>query len=288
MPPAIASKAYVEEPPNDRRGWGGKPPGSFADHAETIARSLLGEPNAELSTENQMRYGSKGSLAVEIAGSNLGTWYDHEAEAGGGMLDLIRREKGINGTDAYRWLHEALGIGEPPAGKYKVTGTWIYLDRNGVPVYCVVRRDCPGKPKRNHQERYDPATGKFIAGKDCMAGVRLMPYRLTELVTEDGQILIAEGEAKADKLVDLGFLATCNPGGAGKFRPGFAPYFIDRDVVLLPDNDDAGRDHVRKVGEILKPVAKSIRSCRAARSAAQGRHRRSARGRRGRPNSCAS
>ena len=38
-----------------------------------------------------------------------------------------------------------------------------------------------------------------------------------------------------------------------------APYFQDRDVVLLPDNDKAGRDHVRQVAAILAPVAASIR-----------------------------
>ena len=241
------------------RDEGGLPSRSFANHAAAIAKALLGEPNEDLTTKSQLRFGSKGSLAVEIAGRKRGTWFDHETETGGGMLDLIRRERGINGADAYRWLHETLGIGEPPASKYTTTGTWVYLDRNGEPLYRVVRRDCPGKPKRIHQERYDPATGKFIAGKDCMAGVRYVPYRLPDWISEDVPILVAEGERKVDALFDLGFLATCNAGGAGKFGRGFAPYFADRDVVLLPDNDDAGRDHVRKVGEVLKPVATTIK-----------------------------
>ena len=48
-------------------------------------------------------------------------------------------------------------------------------------------------------------------------------------------------------------------GGAGKFSKGFSVYFQDRHVVLLPDNDDAGRKHVRAVAAILEPVASSIR-----------------------------
>ena len=68
-------------------------------------------------------------------------------------------------------------------------------------------------------------------------------------------------------LFDLGFLATCNAGGAGKFSKGFSVYFQDRHVVLLPDNDDAGRKHVREVAAILAPVASSIRisSCQHCR-----------------------
>ena len=38
-----------------------------------------------------------------------------------------------------------------------------------------------------------------------------------------------------------------------------SPYFQDRHVILLPDNDDAGRNHVRDVAAILEPVASSVR-----------------------------
>jgi putative DNA primase/helicase len=91
-----------------------------------------------------------------------------------------------------------------------------------------------------------------------MKGVRLVPYRLNEWI--DGSLLlIAEGERKVDALCDLGWYATCNTGGAGKFPKGFAHYFDGCNVVLLPDNDDAGRNHMRQVAAILKPVAASIR-----------------------------
>lgn len=67
---------------------------ALTDHAEMIARSLLGEPNGALSTKTQLRYGTNGSLTIEISGERAGTWFDHEDKVGGGMLDLIRREKG--------------------------------------------------------------------------------------------------------------------------------------------------------------------------------------------------
>jgi hypothetical protein len=130
------------------------------------------------------------------------------------------------------WIR-SIGIGDDPkptGARYRVTGRWVYRDRDGEPVYRVVRRDCPGKPKRIHQERYDAATGSYRGEKGCMAGVRLVPYRLGEWVDEDSPILIAEGERKVDVAFELGFLATCNPGGAGSFSRGFSQYFVDRDT----------------------------------------------------------
>ena len=128
-----------------------------------------------------------------------------------------------------------------------------------------------GQAEAIHQERYDEASGRFIGEKGCMKGVRLVPYRLNEWVDDDGLILIAEGERKVDALIKLGWLATCNTGGAEKFSRGFAPYFADRDVVILPDNDQAGRDHARQVAAILEPVAASIRILELPGLQAEGR-----------------
>ena len=48
---------------------------------EPVARRLLGDPNRALSTKAELRYGQKGSLAVDLAKD---TWFDHEAGEGGG------------------------------------------------------------------------------------------------------------------------------------------------------------------------------------------------------------
>lgn len=230
---------------------------TLVPHAKKIVRHLLGDSNEDLSTKAQWRYGTKGSLAVELDGDNAGSWFDHEAKVGGGLVDLIEREKGFSNGEAFSWLRDELGI--ETESRWAITGTWVYRDRGGQPLYRVVRRNAEGKPKRIHQERYDEEKKAFVGGKGCMKGVRVMPYRLNEWVDEDGTVLIAEGERKVDALVKLGWLATCNSGGAGKFSRRFAPYFADRDVVLLPDNDQAGRDHVRQVAEILDPIAAGIR-----------------------------
>ena len=61
----------------------------FRNLAEPVARCLLGEPNKALSSKSELRFGTKGSLAIDLT---KGTWYDHERDQGGGMFDLIKRE----------------------------------------------------------------------------------------------------------------------------------------------------------------------------------------------------
>ena len=44
----------------------------FAAIIGPVARHLLGEPNKALSSKTQLRFGSRGSVSVEIAGKNKG------------------------------------------------------------------------------------------------------------------------------------------------------------------------------------------------------------------------
>ena len=82
-----------------------------------VAVALLGEPNAALSSERELRYGRRGSLAVHIAGPYAGRFYDHEAGTGGGVLDLVQRECGGDRCEARTWLcaHGFLSDGAVPA-----------------------------------------------------------------------------------------------------------------------------------------------------------------------------
>ena len=69
-----------------------------------VAIALLGKPNAALSSEHELRYRRRGSLAVHIAGPYAGRFRDHEAGTGGGVLDLVQRERGGNRCEALAWL----------------------------------------------------------------------------------------------------------------------------------------------------------------------------------------
>ena len=77
----------------------------FAALMPEVARALLGEPARGGGRE--WRYGTHGSLAVHVAGERAGTWRDHEAGEGGGVLDLMVRERGGSKGEAVAWLRDA-------------------------------------------------------------------------------------------------------------------------------------------------------------------------------------
>ncbi len=46
-----------------------------------------------------------------------------------------------------------------------------------------------------------------------------------------------------------------NSGVARKWKPEHSKYLRGRDVVIVPDNDDAGRAHARDVAQSLDGIA---------------------------------
>jgi hypothetical protein len=114
--------------------------------------------------------------------------------------------------------------------------------------------------KTFRQKRPDPdRRGKWISNID---GVRVVPYRLPEVIEaigNDNPIAIVEGEAKVDLLRSWNVPATCNAGGAGKWKPEHSAFLRGADVVILPDNDEPGRNHADLVGASLQGIAKSVR-----------------------------
>jgi hypothetical protein len=87
-------------------------------------------------------------------------------------------------------------------------------------------------------------------------------YRWPELLTasERALVFVTEGEKDADRLADLGLVATTNPGGAGKWHlvQNLTP-LRGRQVVILPDSDEPGRRHAQQVAQSLHQVAESVR-----------------------------
>ncbi|MDD2901551.1 MAG: AAA family ATPase [Syntrophales bacterium] len=142
--------------------------------------------------------------------------------------------------------------------KPRIVATYDYLDAAGKLVFQVVRRE----PKDFLQRRPD-GKGSWIWN---LEGVPRVPYRLPELLKAD-TVFVVEGEKDVHSLEALGLTATCNPGGAGKWRKEYNQYFKGKQVVILPDNDPpdknfpegAGRAHAQDVARHLQGVAASIK-----------------------------
>ena len=222
------------------------------DTITAVATTLMGEPNARLSKATDIRYGSNGSLSIDPVKN---TFYDHEASEGGGILDLIRRQAGAKTrAQAVDWLKQQ-GMAPPdekPAVKPRVVASYDYYDESGVLLFQVQRME----PKTFRQRRPVGSGWEYK-----VSGTRQVPYRLPALVASSPEtpVYIVEGEKDADRLAALGLVATCNAGGAGKWRVSHSECLKGRSVTLIADNDAAGRDHVQKVAASLKGVALYVR-----------------------------
>jgi hypothetical protein len=232
------------------------PDTDFTSLMEPTARILLGEPNKKLSKPTELRFGTHGSMAVNL---KKGTFYDHENSRGGGVLDLIEFQLSCDRPAAMSWLTEqgilnGLLARPKPVLATKVVAEYDYTDEAGALLFQSVRYE----PKAFKQRRPD-GNGGWIPNLD---GLRRVLYRLPdviEAVKRGTTIHVVEGEKDADALHDLGLVATTNPGGANKWRPEYSGSLSGADVVVICDNDDAGRKHVGQVAENLNGVAKRVR-----------------------------
>jgi len=216
-----------------------------------VARRLLGEPNPALSSQTEWRYGSRGSLAIDLS---KGVWFDHEHQTGGGVLALVERHTRHANGEAVAWLKSNLGIEIPITARQPVA-TYSYTDEDGAVLFEVVRFE----PKDFRQRRPD-GRGGWIWNLDH---VRRVPFHLPQLLAAKGKTVhVVEGEKDVLALERIGLVATCNPGGAGKWREEFAAHFRGADVVILPDNDAAGEAHARQVAASLRPIAARVRILR--------------------------
>lgn len=142
------------------------------------------------------------------------------------------------------------------APRGRIVVCYPYTNENGTLLFEV----CRFAPKDFRQRRPDPtAPGGWTWN---IKGVRRVLFRLPEVlaaVREARPVFAVEGEKDALALVRAGFCATCNPGGAGKWRNEFSDALRGADVVVLPDADEPGRRHAAQVATSLRGVAKSVR-----------------------------
>lgn len=139
---------------------------------------------------------------------------------------------------------------EPRQPARRIVAVYKYTDEAGTHLFDVVRFD----PKDFRQRHAD--------GRWGLHGARVVPYHLPELidaVAAGRTIYVAEGEKDVHAIEAAGQAATCNPGGAGKWRADWGDYFTGADVVIIADDDGPGHHHAQDVARHLGPRAESLR-----------------------------
>jgi len=237
----------------------------FAALMEPVAALLLGEPNARLSKPpRDVRY-THGSLSVDF---ESGRFFDHEASVGGGVIDLITHKTGRDHSAAVSWLRSqgvlkvlngstARPKSQPksPGGSRlgEVAAEYDYVDEAGNLLFQVVRY----RPKTFRQRRREACEWVWNIN-----GVRRVLYRLGEVIAavqRGATIHIVDGEKDCDNLREIGLTATTCPGGAGKWKPEYSEILLRADIVIISDNDRAGRDHADQVAGSLVGIAPRVR-----------------------------
>jgi len=147
-------------------------------------------------------------------------------------------------------------IREKKAIRPRQTRYWEYPARDGSPLVRVVRFD-DGKGGKSgkgdadwHQEHWGKCKPTrqigWVVGTKDVPREDIPIYRYAEVrkaIANNELIFIAEGEDNVDRLWALGFAATCNIGGSGKWRESDTRDLEGAKVVIIPDRDEPGINH---------------------------------------------
>lgn len=213
---------------------------NIASYIETVAKAYWGEPSQKRG--HTLRWGTHGSKEVDL---RKGTWFDFEANEGGGVVDLVRAHEGATIMGSIPdILEKKFGIQKQAQVKLQparfMSAVYDYTDENGEVVYQIRRYE----PKTFRQVRPD-GNGGWLHNLD---GVTPVPYRLHDMLARpEMPVFIVEGEKAADRLARHGIVATTNNGGAKNWKPELNKWFAGRNIVILPDNDEAGKAHAQTV-----------------------------------------
>ncbi|KKB96217.1 ATP-dependent RecD-like DNA helicase [Candidatus Arcanobacter lacustris] len=102
-----------------------------AYNSRSIALAVLGEPNRSLSSNSELRYGSKGSLSVKISGKSAGLWHDFESGVGGDIIKLISVNNNISYKDAIEYSASLIGM-SPSSNVIKINS--YELAKNNISI----------------------------------------------------------------------------------------------------------------------------------------------------------
>ncbi len=184
-----------------------------------------------------------------------------------------------NDREARKDLFEKKGIEKDQVKEYQI-GYDSYFKRYTFPVYknkdlVNIRKYClhdPGKyPKTiNHNpKKPESVYKKEIEGLTEKQAKKVsekwsygdfMVYGYNEVMERRGEpIFVCEGETDKLLLTRMGFLAISGTAGATTFKKEYFYIFEGRDVIIVYDNDEAGRNGSRILANNIYSIAKTVK-----------------------------
>ena len=132
--------------------------------------------------------------------------------------------------------------------------SYRYLDADGV---LLAEHGRWNNPKSFAWRRPE---GSWRDGLQGLKEDQLPLYNLSAVLSKPAEpVWLVEGEKACESLIERGLVAVCLGGGAAQksFGNTLDP-LLDRDVILWPDNDDAGAAYMARIAGIL-PHARFVK-----------------------------
>ena len=207
--------------------------------------------------------------------SESGAVTDHGSDYSGDLWKLIQDVKHISFTEAIDWVVSILHLETQtvannwdPFKDGHEAETYTYFDDRGNEAFEVIRFEVdpthPAYQDKTFRQRYyapeHPKANKN--GYVWKAPMQLYPYKLPQVlhaISQNQLIFIVEGEKDVETLAGWGLTATCNPGGAGKWKTVYSNYLKDAKIIVIPDNDEKGQKHAESVVNSIYQQAQLIK-----------------------------
>jgi hypothetical protein len=138
--------------------------------------------------------------------------------------------------------------------KREIVATYPYTDENGELLFEVVRFE----PKDFRQRKPDGAGGWNWKLGDSRRVLYRLP-KIIEAVKAGKPVAVVEGEKDVERLEAEGKIATCNPQGAGKWKPDYSESLREAKVAVIADRDEPGRKHAAEVAASLVGIAAEVK-----------------------------
>jgi hypothetical protein len=154
------------------------------------------------------------------------------------------------------WADVRRDGGKSEPAEWRVTDSFVYQLEPGKEYYVIDRQENGAKKKFVAKHK---SNGDYIFNLDGLTPILYKLPELRQAVSSGRTILLPEGEGKVNRLRELGFEATTNPFGAGKWNDTYTKEFAGADVVIPPDYDKPGMDFTEQKARALHGTAKRVR-----------------------------
>ena len=138
----------------------------------------------------------------------------------------------------------------------KLAKVYEYRSPDGTLSFCNLRI-VEGDGRKTFRMMSDAGSGFVLKRDDSVKPSDGWPLYGLSTLNQSEVVWVVEGEKDADSLHALG-LACVTSGSTSTDRNADWSPLAGREVVLWPDNDDAGRRYAERIVEIIEPLASSV------------------------------